>query len=221
MKNKILLIVFLFLMMAGLLFSFFLFVKLQETNAKLETSNLNLEKTNSALEEAQMALKLEKEKNDSIKKQQNVAAIQEALTQLPATGKTANPAKPDVNLVKKREVLQAKLDFANYFVGVYSLGGASDRFNQTVAYLDDKGYSTITKVELDARPSWLAQTSTVFYYDPSTKNLAANLAKGLETATGTKFAVSMGAGLGVPKDKKAQYFYVHLMDERRPSRTNR
>lgn len=193
-------LVSLLMMIAGIVVSSLLFIRLQESNTQLK-------KVSDQLDTANQQLKFRVVRIDSTVGNKNIETIKdsiETITKL-STDKF-NPV-----LIQREISLRAKLEYANYFVGVYSLGVTSEEFNNTVNYLNTKGYSIVTQVELNARNRWLANTSTVFYYDASTQKLAQNLADELRGGTKINFAVKMGAGAGVPDGMEKRYFYVHLV----------
>lgn len=209
MKIKLLMLASLLLMIAGIIVSSMLFFQLQEKNTELKkTSNdLDSAKANLKLANDQLAFRIER--IDSTLGNNKVETIKDSIATISKT--PANKSNPV--LIQREKALRAKLEYANYFVGVYSLGASSENFNKTVGYLNAKGYSIVAQVELDTKPAWLANASTVFYYDATTRSLAQNLANDIGNITNTKLRVQQGAGLGVPEGMRGQYLYVHLVGE--------
>jgi len=207
MKIKFLMLASLLLMIAGIVVSSLLFIRLQERNAELKKAYDERDSTNVKLDLANKQLAFRVTEIDTAVGNKKIEILKDSLktlTKVPAD--KANPV-----LIQKEKALRSKLEYANYFVGVYSLDVPSENFNKTVDYLNVKGYSIVAQVELDAKPAWLANTSTVFYYDVPTRSLAQNLANDIGAITRTKFRVQQGAGLGVPEGMKGQYLYVHLV----------
>lgn len=210
MKIKILMLVSLLLMIAGIVVSSLLFIRLQDSNTELKKVSAERDSANAQLELAKEELKFRVREIDTEVGNKKIEILKDSLETISKS--PANQSNPV--LIQKEKALQKKLEYANYFVGVYSLGIPSEKFNNTVNYLNTKGYSIVTQVQLDARNRWLANTSTVFYYDPASHQRAQNLADELGRITHIRFAVQMGAGAGVPEGMEKRYFYVHLVGER-------
>ena len=193
MKYKVWSVVFLLLMMIGLFFSAWLFFKLQQSNE--------------ALEETQKAL---------IEKDKRISSITDSLSMLltQAEEKYADKEgeRTEDPIFSQKKRLQDQLANAEYFVGLYMLGENKKAFTKAASYLRDHGYNIITEQELDSRPSWLAQSSTVFYYTKESKKVAEGLAEAMQSETGKSYAISQGAGRGVPASLKDKYFYVHIVE---------
>lgn len=209
MKTKILMLVSLLLMIAGIVVSSLLFIRLQERNVELKRVSDQRDSINKNLELARDELEIRMVGNDTAVGNKKIETLKDSLEMV------SKPPTTIVNraLTQKEKSLRAKLKNASYFVGVFSLNTASGNLNKTVNFLNASGYSVVAQVELNDKPSWLANAPTVFYYDPATRTLAQNLAHEIGTITNTKLRVEQGAGLGVPEGMRGQYLYVHLVGE--------
>lgn len=207
MKIKFLMLISLLLMIAGIVVSSWLFIRLQERNAELKKAYAERDSAYAQLELAKDELEFRVEENDAAVGNKKIEILKDSLETI---SKVATEKVTPV-LIQREKTLRTKLEYANYFVGIYSLGVPSEKFDNTVNYLNAKGYSIVTQVELDAKPAWLANASTVFYYDAATRSLAQNLANDIGAITRTRLRVQQGAGLGVPEGMRGQYLYVHLV----------
>jgi hypothetical protein len=78
--------------------------------------------------------------------------------------------------------------------------------------LENEGYSlTNCKLLQGQRPSWLATSPTVLYYDNSTVAAAQQVAQKLQKATGKPFKCQMGAGFGVSANNTQRTLKIHLV----------
>ena len=198
MKTKITLAVFLFFTIVGVVSSTFLYIKLEKTNAELVKYKAMVD--------------FDRIHNDTMERQMNKRRIRDSIPKSWAYKPNFNKNDPKSN--QKERNIQARLNNAEFLVGVYAYGGTTDNFNKIVEHLDSIGYSTIAKVQLDAKPRWLAASSTVFYYDDTNQSIAQNLANEMGNVTHIKFDVQKGSGFGVPEGREKQYMYIHLIENR-------
>jgi hypothetical protein len=126
--------------------------------------------------------------------------------------------KSNAALVKKAQAVgeedPAPAERADMLVGLQTLGVPDEERTKLNEALQREGYGldNITwSYPADQRPSWFASRSTVFYYSPSSLTAAQRLADSMKQLTGTDFAVSRGAGLGVDPERRRATFFVHYL----------
>ena len=195
MNKQRLSVVFLLLMIIGIISSFYLFFQLNRTNESL----------------ARTERELMNHQNNSETRTQEQQAIIDSLVSV-VDSLLSRFSIEDEGFLEQKESLENKSRHVNFFVGLYALVSNRTSFDTSLSFLHKEGYTVIANEVLSRRPEWLAPNSTVFYYDPATETLANEIAENLSAVTRLEFQVSKGAGLGVPKGKRAQYFYVHIVE---------
>ncbi|HWK88525.1 MAG TPA: hypothetical protein VNP72_00970 [Longimicrobium sp.] len=100
---------------------------------------------------------------------------------------------------------------AKYAIGFYALRAGPSRYEGVRDSLQARGYALIRGGNLPERTSWLAQRSSVLYYDdsPVTVAKANEVAEMLHRLTGDQFLVVRGRGLGVAARDAAESFRAH------------
>lgn len=110
------------------------------------------------------------------------------------------------------EALSPPAPTSRYWVGLQTAGFDTDvrtRLNGEIAAM---GYRmSEVSASYGTRPGWFASRPTVFYYATAALPAAKTLASQLQQATGARFAVQRGAGLGVEPDKRDVTLYVHYL----------
>jgi hypothetical protein len=103
---------------------------------------------------------------------------------------------------------------ADFFVGLQTLGVPDAERIALNTKVRSEGYELDPisgSYPADARPYWFATRSTVFYYAGSALPAARRLAAFMSDATGQRFGVQQGAGLGVDPARKAVTLFVHYV----------
>jgi cell division protein FtsL len=103
---------------------------------------------------------------------------------------------------------------ASYSLGLYAYGVSAEEFNRVSAFVKEEGYSVTTETLLQNKTSWLALSSTVFYYHSDAEEKARRLANSLTKLTGTEFKFSRGAGLAVVKGQEKWTLFVHYVGKK-------
>jgi hypothetical protein len=98
-----------------------------------------------------------------------------------------------------------------FSVALYGFEVAPPAFDMAKNYLTDNGYTLIRAQMLSSRPPWLAERSTVLYYDDKSENVARTLAEELTKRTGRQFEYAKGSGLGVPQGQEERNFRIHFV----------
>jgi len=126
------------------------------------------------------------------------------------------------NLENDSEQLQARLNEKvetpllpsnenNYVTDVWAYGVSEGEVNGARTYLQSQGYGVGSGGLLSAKPTWLANSPTVFYYHENAQMTAENIAAGLRDKTSFEFDVRRGAGYGVARDEKDRTFFIHMV----------
>jgi hypothetical protein len=100
---------------------------------------------------------------------------------------------------------------AKYSVGFFGFRVTAAEYDHAHALLKKDGYAITLTALLERRPSWLANKSSVFYYDEASGAKARSIAEVLSRSTGTEFAVARGAGLAVVPGQERWSFFVHYV----------
>jgi hypothetical protein len=106
------------------------------------------------------------------------------------------------------------LPISEYRVGLQTLGVSDEERVRLNQKLRDEGYTlheSSVAYPKDARPSWFASRSTVFYYAKSARAAAKHVATAMKKLTGEDFAVRRGAGLGVVPGEGDLTLFVHYV----------
>lgn len=166
---------------------------LENENVKLLTSNKELTLENQ---------RLDAERKNS---KDQLASVLAASKSTPAGGQS-------------QQLVSALANAANslYSIGLYSFGVPESQLQAATNVLAQQGYTIITSSLMNTdtsqtRPKWMANRSTVLYYSEQTRQIAETIARQLEAATGLKFAVNRGAGLGIPEGEEKTNLRVHLI----------
>jgi hypothetical protein len=102
---------------------------------------------------------------------------------------------------------------AKYSIGIYAYNVSANEYEKVKTMFQKEGYANSRGSLLTFKPDWLAEHSTVFYYDNDAINEATYIALELSKSTATKFKISRGAGLGVISGQERWSFYVHYIGE--------
>jgi Spy/CpxP family protein refolding chaperone len=99
----------------------------------------------------------------------------------------------------------------SYSLGLYAYGVSAEEFNRVSASIREAGYSVTTETLLQNKTSWLALSSTVFYYHSDGEGKAKELANSLTKLTGTKFEFAIDLELAVVKGQEKPTLSVHYV----------
>jgi hypothetical protein len=103
---------------------------------------------------------------------------------------------------------------SDYRVGLQTLGFSDDERSALNDRIRAAGYGLhdlSASYPSITRPTWFAQTSTVFYYSAAALPAAKSLAATLKGMTGTEFVVRRGNGLGVDPAQRDVTLFVHYL----------
>jgi cell division protein FtsL len=177
----------------SVLATIYFFYELKKERNKTELTNKKLELTNKELE-------LVKEK--LVEKNNRIA---ELLQKLPEKAKPET--SQEVKLIRMSQN-------ASYSLGLYAYGVSAEEFNRVSAFVREEGYYVTTETLLENKTSWLAPSSTVFYYHPDAEEKAKKITNNLTKLTGTEFKFGRGAGLAVVKGQEKWTFFVHYIGKK-------
>jgi len=89
-----------------------------------------------------------------------------------------------------------------YEIGLYSFNPILMKYTQLSDYLAKQGYRFRNNLILDEKPYWLADRSTIFYYDEESGIKAKEIADDIEKLIGVNFDIKIGYGTGVPEGEE-------------------
>lgn len=196
----------------------------------------SLTQTDEALKQAQDTISELQRKNDELAKTLTEASAQLAGGASPLKAQIVEVQAGNQSLAESVRSVQTRVDerllsnerlvaaaepadapvaaapTGRYQVGLQTAGldaGVRTRLNGELAAM---GYRlSEVSASYDTRPGWFAARPTVFYYATSALPAARELAARLQQATGARFAVQRGAGLGVEAGQRDVTLYVHYL----------
>ncbi|TBR40960.1 hypothetical protein CBF23_011175 [Marinomonas agarivorans] len=141
----------------------------------------------------------------------------ESTTQSESTTQPESTTRPESsaniqsqdNLTKQGNVL-----YSNKIMDVWGYGVSNNVVEQVRQHLIQQGSQVGFGGLLTYKPSWLAKTATVFYYQKQNQKTAKDIAADLTNLTGITFIAAWGSnGLGVDQDEKNSTFFVHIVEQ--------
>lgn len=157
----------------------------------------------------------EKTKNLEVEQKENQKKINTLKNELAQLKERANRIRAEEKKISESK--NASKPFSppivgpRYITDVWAFGVDEGTVKDVKNYLSSKGYEVGFGGLLGSKPSWLALSSTVFYYHKDSINVAKNMAEDLKEKTGIKYSVQRGAGLGVLENEKKVTFFVHVV----------
>lgn len=199
---------FLVIMLIGIGTSFYFYTKMienkrliTEQNQKLDEQNKQLDEQKTVLEQVQTALQ---------ERTHQVERIRDSLT---AALQNVNESFVENKTVRNQ--YQRLIETArntDYYVALYGYNINPVIYNKGISYLQSYNFILDGYSLLEERPQWLAQQSTVFYYNKAHAEKATEIAKYMSNLTNQKITTAIGAGTGIPKDLKDSYISIHLVN---------
>jgi hypothetical protein len=123
-------------------------------------------------------------------------------------------ARTDAQLRTVDQSIPSPHQLSDYLAGLQTLGADDATREQLNQRIHDQGYNLheiSSSYPKDARPSWFAQKSTVFYYAKTALPAAKRLAGLMKQLTGDDFIVQRGSGLGVDPEQRDVTLFVHYV----------
>lgn len=193
--------IFLIIMLIGIGTSFYFYKKMIENKRLITEQNQKLDEQKTVLEQVQTALQ---------ERTHQVERIRDSLT---AALQNVNESFVENKTVRNQ--YQRLIETArntDYYVALYGYNINPVIYNKAISYLQSYNFILDGYSLLEERPQWLAQQSTVFYYNKAHAEKATEIAKYMSSLTNQKITTAIGAGTGIPKDLKDNYISIHLID---------
>jgi cell division protein FtsL len=193
--------IFLVIMLIGIGTSFYFYTKMIENKRLIVQQNKQLDEQKTALEQVQVALQ---------ERTHQVERIRDSLTAALQNVNESFVKNKTVRSQYQRLIETAKN--TDYYVALYAYNVDPIIYKKGISYLQSYNFILDGYSLLEERPQWLAQQSTVFYYNKAHAEKAAEIAKYMSSLTNQKVATAIGAGTGIPKDLKDSYLSIHLIN---------
>ena len=176
-------------------------VALRQEAADLDAHAKELTKKNE--EQGRIQIALEKQNEEQEEKQRQLQDIIRNLEN------ESEQLQARVNEKVETPVLPSNED--SYVTDVWAYGVSEGEVNGARTYLQSQGYGVGSGGLLSAKPAWLANSPTVFYYHENAQMTAEKIAADLHDETSFEFDVRRGAGYGVARDEKDRTFFIHMV----------
>ncbi|MDH3244916.1 MAG: hypothetical protein OEM26_09895 [Saprospiraceae bacterium] len=176
--------------------------ELQRANAALEVSKLELAAQLDTLEKVKQLLEESKSQTDAIRD-----SLTEALTAL-----QKRVSLPQASTISKNvDRILSKSANSKFRVQLVSFGVDDRTLTRLHRWMENEGY-VIGEIEpLDKKESWLAETSTVFYYSPASEAAATELAKKMRSELKIRVQLEPGKNARIVKGYDSSLIAVHLI----------
>ncbi|TLX73737.1 hypothetical protein E9993_14865 [Labilibacter sediminis] len=121
---------------------------------------------------------------------------------------------------QKKDIEEVQVTYTNYVkkekvtVGIHELNfNNKNKIQDILNYLKKENFKVIGNFSHNNKLSWMAPSSTVFYYgNEKSEERAKEIASNLEQITDLKFKIQKGAGLGVDKNRKDYHHFIHIIE---------
>ncbi|MEM6361129.1 MAG: hypothetical protein AAF149_07855 [Bacteroidota bacterium] len=104
-----------------------------------------------------------------------------------------------------------KLLNSKYIISLFSINARPSKRTTLLNDLSQAGFLVSPGYDYDENPSWMADSSTIFYYNPNSIDVAQEISEILSTEN-IRFTLSRGDGLGVKKGFEHLTFYIHYIE---------
>jgi len=123
----------------------------------------------------------------------------------------------DISKMKGNEVqtsnLMRAVDNSKYLITIHAVGANESDLSTMQSALKSKAYAAEVGYNYSSgdRPSWMATSPSVLYYDAESKHQAQEIARILGDALGVKFSILRGSGFGVVKGQEKNTVFIHFL----------
>ncbi len=193
--------IFLFIILIGVATSFYFYTKMVENKRLIVQQNQQLDEQKNVLEQVQTALQ---------ERTHQVERIRDSLTDALQNVNQSFVENKAVQNQYQRLIETARN--TDYYVALYAYNVDSKIYKEGINFLQSYNFILDGYSLLEERPQWLAQQSTVFYYNRARAEKAAEIAKYMSNLTNQTVGTAIGAGTGIPKDLKDSYLSIHLIN---------